>query len=108
MEVDPLSRLGVSAAFSSVPTTQNDNVTNRQVVKAVQEVNQSELLGQDRYLQYRRDPRTGQMVVQTVNRENGDVLDQIPLEVLLRLQAELAEESKPAAVAETANSELDS
>ena len=105
MEVDSLSRLGVSAAFSPVPATQNANATNRQIVKAVQEVNQSELLGQDRYLQYRRDQRTGQMVVQTVSRQNGDVLDQIPLEVLLRLQAELTEETKARAVSATANSD---
>jgi uncharacterized FlaG/YvyC family protein len=86
MEVDPLSRLSLSAALNSMPATQSVSATNRQIVKAVQDVNQSELLGQDRELTYRRDPKTGYMVVQTVNRENGDVLDQIPLEVLLRLR----------------------
>jgi uncharacterized FlaG/YvyC family protein len=104
MEVYPLSRFSVSAPLNSVSTTQNDNVTNRQIVKAVQEVNQSELLGQDRELQYRRDPKTGQMVVLTVNRQNGDVLDQIPLEVLLRLRAEVEEEAKGTPLPETANS----
>ncbi|MGP8244165.1 MAG: flagellar protein FlaG [Bryobacteraceae bacterium] len=103
MEVDPLSRLSVSAALHSVPATQNDAVTNRQIVKAVQDVNQSELLGQNRELEYRRDPKTGQMVVQTVNRQNGDVVDQIPLEVLLRLQAEVEEASKGTALTDTAN-----
>jgi uncharacterized FlaG/YvyC family protein len=61
---------------------------------AVQQVNQSELLGQDRELIYRRDTKTGKLVVQTVDRTNGAVLDQIPLEVLLRMQAESAQAAK--------------
>jgi uncharacterized FlaG/YvyC family protein len=103
MEVDPLSRLALTAPITSVPTTQSDSASNRQVVRAVQEVNQSELLGQDRELTYRRDPKTGQIVVQTVNRQNGEVLDQIPLEVLLRLQAQLALEDKGSASLDTTN-----
>jgi len=85
MAVDPISRLGLSAPLNSMPTAKSDSATNRQIVQAVQDVNRSELMGQDRELVYRRDPKTGHMVVQTVNRENGKVLDQIPLEVLLRL-----------------------
>ncbi len=96
MAVYPLSRLDLSVPVNSLPTTQSDSTTNRQIVMAVQQVNQSELLGQDRELIYRRDTKTGQMVVQTVSRANGDVLDQIPLEVLLRLQAELAPVAKGA------------
>jgi uncharacterized FlaG/YvyC family protein len=42
-------------------------------------------------------------VVQTVNRENGDVLDQIPLEALLRLQAELVQETSATSPPDTAN-----
>jgi uncharacterized FlaG/YvyC family protein len=103
MEVDALSRLGVSAPLNSVPIAPGDSAANRQIVKAVQQVNQSELLGQDRELTYRRDPRTGQFVVQTVNRENGDVLDQIPLEALLRLQAELVQETSATSPPDTAN-----
>ncbi|MGA1995157.1 MAG: flagellar protein FlaG [Bryobacteraceae bacterium] len=93
----------MSAPLDSVPITQSDSAANRQIVTAVQAVNQSELLGQGRELTYRRDPRTGQLVVQTINRENGDVLDQIPLEVLLRLQAEIAQEAKATVSPETAN-----
>jgi uncharacterized FlaG/YvyC family protein len=71
-------------------------------VKAVQLVNQSEVLGEDRVLEYRRDPQTGQIVVQTVNRANGDVLDQIPLEVLLRLKAQYEQEAKQTGLSGTA------
>jgi uncharacterized FlaG/YvyC family protein len=73
---------------------QSDSATNRQLVTAIQQVNQSELLGQDRELIYRRDGKTGKLVVQTVDRTNGTVLDQIPLEVLLRMQAESAQKAK--------------
>jgi uncharacterized FlaG/YvyC family protein len=92
----------MSVALDSVPTTQNDSATNRQVVKAVQLVNQSGLLGEDRVLEYRRDQKTGQIVVQTVNRTNGDVLDQIPLEVLLRLKAQYEQEAKQSGLSGTA------
>jgi uncharacterized FlaG/YvyC family protein len=104
MELDPITRTGMSVALDSVPTTQNDSATNRQIVKAVQQVNQSELLGEDRVLEYRRDSKTGQMVVRTVNRTNGDVVDQIPLEVLLRLQAQIEQDdsTKIAGAPETA------
>ena len=94
METDQIGRTSLNIALDSTPITQNDSATNRQIVKAVQMLNQSELLGDDRELEYRRDPKTGQMVVQTVSRENGQVLDQIPLEVLLRLQAQYEEEAK--------------
>lgn len=104
MEIYPLSRLDLTAPLNSLPTTQSDNAGNRQIVTAVQQVNQSELLGQDRELVYRRDTKTGQLVVQTVDSVNGDVLDQVPLEVLLRLQAELEQAAKPANPPVTADS----
>jgi uncharacterized FlaG/YvyC family protein len=88
MAVYPVSRLDLSVPLSSLPTTHNNIATNRQIVMAVQQVNQSELLEQNRELIYRRDVKTGHMIVQTVNRDNGDVVDQIPLEALLRMQAE--------------------
>jgi uncharacterized FlaG/YvyC family protein len=94
MEVHPLNRLDLSAPLNISPTMQSDSATNRQLVMAVQQVNQSELLGQDRELIYRRDNKTGKLVVQTVDRTSGNVLDQIPLEVLLRLQAESAQAAK--------------
>jgi uncharacterized FlaG/YvyC family protein len=97
MALYPVSRFDLSAPLSSLPTTQSDTATNRQIVTAVRQVNQSELLGQNRELIYRRDTKTGQMVVQTVNRSNGDVLDQLPLEVLLRMQAEIEQAAKVAA-----------
>jgi uncharacterized FlaG/YvyC family protein len=102
MELDPITRTGMSVGLDSVPTTQSDSVTNRQIVKAVQLVNQSGLLGEDRVLEYRRDPKTGQIVVQTVSRANGDVLDQIPLEVLLRLKAQYEQEDKQTGLSGTA------
>ena len=101
MEVYPLNRLDLSVPLNSLPAA-SANANNRQIVMAVQQVNQSELLGQDRELIYRRDAKTGQLIVQTVDRSNGDVVDQIPLEVLLRLHAELEQAAKLGARVNTA------
>ncbi len=79
---------------------------NRQVVAAVQALNQSAALGQERELVYRRDPKTGSATIQILNRGTGDIVDQIPAEALLRLRAELEQELKARTSTNTDNSLL--
>jgi uncharacterized FlaG/YvyC family protein len=43
---------------------------------------------------YRRDSKTGKLVIQILERQTGDVVDQIPPESVLRLVAELQAELK--------------
>jgi uncharacterized FlaG/YvyC family protein len=47
------------------------------------------LLGSDRELQFTRDSQTQKMVIQIVDRQSGDVLDQIPPEQILLMMANL-------------------
>lgn len=93
MEIDSLNRVGITPPLNSVESQRNTSVPDHQLVSAVRAVNQSELLPQDRVLVYRRDQQTGQSIVQVINRGNGDVIDQIPMETLLRLQAEFKRQS---------------
>ena len=50
---------------------------------------------QDRMFAYRRDTKTGKMVEAIVAPATGEIVDQIPPEMLLRLQDELDEFVKP-------------
>jgi uncharacterized FlaG/YvyC family protein len=95
MEIVPTSRVDVSAPVA-LPTNSKDSLPNdRQVVGAVQRLNQAEWLGQDRERAYTNDPKTGQFVIQIRERQTGDVVDQIPPESILLLVSELQEELKP-------------
>ena len=92
MELIGLGQLVTGASLNTVDTPRNAAAPDRQVVAAVQALNKSQALGQDRELVYRRDPKTGSVMIQILNRGTGDVLDQIPAEVLLRMRAEFEQE----------------
>jgi hypothetical protein len=57
-------------------------------VRAVRSINQSGLLP-GRQLLFHIDPTTHGLTFQVVNSDTGQVLDQIPLEAVLKLAAEL-------------------
>lgn len=92
MEIGPASRVDLSAPVNSQTTSQDWGQNDRQVVAAIQWLNQAEWLGQDRELTYKRDQKTGKFVIQILDRQTGDVVDQIPPESVLRLVTQLQEE----------------
>jgi|SRR5947209_7800655 len=94
MGIGPVNSAAMSAPVGSVTTLRESQVTDRQIVAAVQELNKSELMGQDRELAYRHDPKTGQPVIQIVSTATGDVIDQIPPELVLQLRESLEQELK--------------
>lgn len=92
MEIGPASRVDMSAPVTSQTGSQDGPLNDRQAIAAVQWLNQAEWLGQDRELTYKHDPKTGKLVIQILERETGDVVDQIPPESVLRLVSELQAE----------------
>lgn len=92
MEIGPANRVDMSAPVTSQATSQDWLLNDRQAVAAVHWLNQAEWLGQERELTYKRDPKTGKMVIQILERQTGDVVDQIPPESILRLVSELQSE----------------
>jgi uncharacterized FlaG/YvyC family protein len=86
--------MDMSAPVTQQTTSQGWLQSGRQVVVAVQELNQAQWLGRDRELTYTHDPKTGQFVIQIRERQTGDVVDQIPPEFVLRLVSELQAELK--------------
>jgi uncharacterized FlaG/YvyC family protein len=74
------------ALDNSAPAAQ----TKRQLATAVQAINQSDLLGPGRELMLSLDPGTRRSVVQIVNSDTREILDQVPSEQVLEMQAALA------------------
>jgi uncharacterized FlaG/YvyC family protein len=81
MNIDPLHSLNALPAVE--PVRNDDPAISRQVATAVRAINQSELYGEDRQLQFARDPDTKSMVIQVVRASTGEIIDQIPPETVL-------------------------
>ncbi len=82
MQIDPMNSVNIVAA--PTPAANLDPVQSRQLVTAVRALNQSEFSGEDRQLQFVRDPGTRLPVIKIVQPSTGEVIDQIPPEVVLR------------------------
>ena len=61
----------------------------RNLVQAVEAVNASGMLGQDNELTFVQDRTLRRAVAQIVNKQTGEVVDQIPAEYVLRMAEEL-------------------
>jgi len=91
MDIGPLNRVNIGAPVNPAPAAQEDPAMNRQIVTAIRALNESELMGPNRQLTYTRDTKTQQPVIRIVERETGDVLDQLPPEAILRMRQELSQ-----------------
>jgi uncharacterized FlaG/YvyC family protein len=78
---------GIGSQTAVVPEPVVDD--QRTLIHAVKAVNAAELFGQDNELTVVLDRGTGRAVVRIVNRETGEVVDQIPAEYILRMAEEL-------------------
>jgi uncharacterized FlaG/YvyC family protein len=81
MQIDPLNSLNALPAVE--PVRNEDPAITRQLATAVRALNQSGLFGQDRQLQFARDPTTKTVVIRVVQPNTGEVIDQIPPETVL-------------------------
>ncbi|PWU01505.1 MAG: hypothetical protein C5B51_22685, partial [Terriglobia bacterium] len=76
MQIDPLN--SPSPVAAPTPQPHEDPAQFRQLVTAVRALNKSELLGDDRELQFARDPGTRMPVIRMVHPNTGEVIEQIP------------------------------
>ena len=83
MQIDPLNSVNMVAAPSPVANTQ-DPAQVRQLVTAVRALNKSEMFGDERQLQFARDPGTRMPIIRIVQPNTGEVIEQIPPEAVLR------------------------
>ena len=94
MGIGPLNRVMMTQPVDAPATVKDEQTMVRQIITAIRGLNKSELLGQDRTLSFTRDPETHRPVIRILNRETGEVIDQIPAETLLRMKAELDQQGK--------------
>jgi uncharacterized FlaG/YvyC family protein len=98
MQIGPTNTMMPAPPVDPAPTSNQDPVLTKQVVTAVRALNQSEMYGQDRQLQFARDPGTKTMVIKVVQQQTGEVIEQIPPEAVLQAFEALQqlEKGKPA------------
>jgi flagellar protein FlaG len=85
---------GIAAANRlTAPTVEPktpDLTANREVIRAVHAVNQAELFGQGSELTFLMDRKTHRPLIRVVDRQTGEVIQQIPPEHVLQLAESLA------------------
>lgn len=90
MEVTAVSSIATGQAAPYEPIAPRPLAEDqRTLIQAVKAVNAAELFGQDNELTFFLDRNTHRAVVRIVNRETGEVVDQIPSEYILRMAEEL-------------------
>ena len=82
-------RTYVTAQAQQAPTP-NEAAQRREIVKAVNTVNQAQLFGSNNQVTFAIDRDSHRLVTRVVDKNTGELIDQIPAEYLLRL----AEENK--------------
>ena len=89
--------MNIASMTNTVPTAPADLASShpltdqqRAVIRAVAAVNASGMLGQDQQLTYSVDRAAHLVVAKLVNKDTGDVIQQIPAEYLLRMAEELS------------------
>lgn len=65
----------------------------RQLIRAVRKLNEIQYVGSDRELTFLIDRENRRILLRIVDRETGEVVQQLPPEYVLRIAKELAPES---------------
>jgi flagellar protein FlaG len=71
------------------PTSFEGQTENREMIKAVKALNQTELFGQNNELTFVLDRETHRPLVRIIDRETKEIIRQIPPEYALRLADDL-------------------
>src|SRR5581483_4026736 len=84
MQIGSVNSLMPAPPVDPTPANNQEPMLAKQVATAVRALNQSGMYGQDRELQFARDPGTKTMVIKVVQQQTGEVIEQIPPEEVLR------------------------
>src|ERR1035438_10510600 len=87
MGIGPLARASMSAAVRAADPAQESLWLTRQVVAAIHRLNRPELLDRGRELKLRRRAAGQSPIVDLVDRETGEILDELPPEAVMRMMA---------------------
>jgi len=89
MEINPTYRANLTMPVNPVAKPDDQTAITRSVVSAVRAVNKAQLFGDNRELSFTRDRDTHKMVIRIVERQTGEVVEQIPPEQVLRMMQDL-------------------
>jgi uncharacterized FlaG/YvyC family protein len=90
MDISSINHATAQAgAVAETATPRRVNEDQQTLIQAVKAVNASGMLGQDNELSFIVDRAARRVVVRIVNRETGEVVDQIPPESVLAMAEEL-------------------
>lgn len=91
MVIGPLNRISATAPLAADAAIESLSPV-RELVAAIRGLNRPELLEQGREFKLRRRAAGRRPIVDVVDRETGEVLDELPPEAVLRMAAELESE----------------
>ena len=91
MEIGPLSRVSISAPVAPDAMQESLGLT-QQLVAAIRGLNRAEMLEQGREFKLHRRAAGKRPMVDLVDRETGEVLDELLPEDILRMVRELGQE----------------
>jgi len=84
MQIGSVNSLMPAPPVDPTPASNQEPTQMKQVATAVRALNESGMYGQDRELQFAKDPGTKTMVIKVVQQQTGEVIEQIPPEEVLR------------------------
>ena len=91
MEIGPLNRVSMSVPVAA-DAAQESLALMGQLVVAIRLLNRPEFLERGRELKLRRRAAGRRPIVDLVDRETGEVIDELPPDAVLRMMAELEKE----------------
>jgi uncharacterized FlaG/YvyC family protein len=88
MDISPVSFDRATAAVQPLQQSHQFQQETREVARAVQKLNEVEFAGVSRELTIIVDPKTRRATVRIVDKETGEIVQQIPPEYVLRMAQE--------------------
>jgi flagellar protein FlaG len=90
VSISPIGSINTSVA-TEVVQPQRLSEEDRTLIRAVKSVNASGLMGDSNEVTYMIDRASQRLVVRVVNRESGEVVNQIPAEYILKMAEKVCE-----------------
>jgi len=89
MDINPVYRPNFIVPVNPLAKPDGEAATTSSIVPAVRALNKAQLFGDNRELSFTRDRTTHKMVIRIVERQTGEVVEQIPPEAVLRMMEDL-------------------
>jgi uncharacterized FlaG/YvyC family protein len=107
MTINPVISVDVGGATSSVDPSTHQNLQTRQLIQAVQQINQTTTFSEGRELSLSLDPVTKVPVVKVVDAQTREVINQVPAEYVLRIAGFLETQAEEESHAQTLSAHAD-